>query len=153
MQLQPPTLHQYWRQLILMNQRLSSRPQSHHIVRVSLCCQSFVEPSCKVSSCKSKTYVTMHSILACTYLQDLQAYLLVQFSLHQSMYPFMHPVQPLSPTLHQWWVSRTPWPSSLQQGHHIISVSVNSAFDHWIFHCFSWTTLCSNNIALEYHLL
>ena len=49
----------------------------------------------------AKAYIRIHRILACTYLQDLQTYPLVQFSLHESMYPFMYPVQPLSPNLHQ----------------------------------------------------
>ena len=101
------------------------------------CLPIICKPCYKAST---KAYIHRNE-LACTFLQDIQAYPLAQLSLHQSMYPFMYPIQPLSPTVHQWWVSHTPWPSSLQQGHHIISVSVNSAFDHWIFHCFSWTML------------
>ena len=124
-----------------------SHCQSKSLVCLPIICETLL--CCKAST---KAYIRTNE-LACTYLQDIQAYLLAQFSLHQSLYPFMYPVQPLSPTLLQWWMSRTPWPSSLQQGHHIISVSVNSAFNHWIFHCFSWTTSCSNSIALEYHLL
>ena len=124
-----------------------SHCQSKSVVFLPIICRTLL--CCKAST---KAYIHRNE-LACTYLQDIQAYPLKQFSLHQWMYPFMHPVQPLYPTLHQWWVNRTPWSSSLQQGHHIISVSVNSAFDHWIFHCFSWTTSCSNSIALEYHLL
>ena len=119
--------------------------QSKSLVCLPIICKPYYKAS-------TTAYIHRNE-LTCTCLQNIQAYPLVQLSLHQSMYPFMHLVQPLSPTLHQWWVSRTPWPSSLQQGHHIISVSVNSAFDHWIFHCFSWTTSCSNSIALEYHQL
>ena len=101
-------------------------------------CHSFVKPCCVAKLLHAKACIKRHSILACTYLQDIQAYLLVKFSLHQSMYPFMHLVQPLSPTLHQWWVNRTPWPSSLQQGHHIISVSVTSISIHlWILLAFA----------------
>ena len=74
-----------------------SHCQSKSLVCLPIICRALLQSFFM----QKHAYLRMHSILACTYLQDIQAYPLIKVSLHRSMYPFMYPVQPLSPNLHQ----------------------------------------------------
>ena len=136
-----------------MNQQLSSRPRSHHHVRVSLFCQSFVEPCCvaklnlyaKAYIHKNAQYTCMHILARCTSLPTCTIFIaLITVSFHVPCTAPVSQPTPMKSEPHP-MAKQPPTGSPHHQRKYCTLVGIHIQF-YWPLFVHRVTS-CSDNIA------